>query len=131
MKLTPDDVEVEKQFRQRRPAAPSHNTSRRRSFRGVSAAFAPLAHRRDYRSQTSPDSGQRILHPWWNLRINLSANQAVVFELPKLLRQHPRRDRRQPSPQLRKPTRSGLQMIQNRHLPPAAHQQQRAIRRAS
>ena len=67
---------------------------------GGSAAFRPSAHRGDDGFEAPAGGGERIVHPGGNLRVNLSANDAVMLQLPKLLGEHPGRHGRQPPAKL-------------------------------
>jgi hypothetical protein len=75
-------------------------------------------------------TGLRLL-PGRNLRIELSADQAVALEFAELLSEHFRRDRSEEAAKLGKAPQLRIEVIEDKHFPFAADQHEGALGRTS
>lgn len=101
----------------------------RASFRPAQVCLAPLAHQVRDRPQGPPVGRERVFHLGRHDRIDLAVDDAVVFQLAKLLGQHAFTDVRNFAPQFPEAAGAIPQPEQNEDLPFAPDHFQRGFHR--
>src|SRR5437870_4675996 len=92
---------------------------------------APFVHRLDDRLQSFSRGRKSVFHLRWDFRIDLSADDAVLLELSKMLREYLFGNTIQVAMQLAEAARSGGELTQNHQLPASADDFECRFRRAT
>src|SRR5580704_10765509 len=96
--------------------------------RSLGAKGGPVQERPEHRAKCLPNVGEAIFDLWRNLRMHLTPEDLVSFELSKLLDQHLLRDAGNSALQFRKP-HDGLrkEVRQDHHFPAALETTKRCL----
>ena len=96
--------------------------------RSLGAKGGPVQERPEHRAKCLPNVGEAIFDLWRNLRMHLTPEDLVSFELSKLLNQHLLRDAGDSALQFRKPhDRLRKEVRQDHHFPPALETTKRCL----
>src|SRR5262249_10065551 len=81
---------------------------------------APVAHGSDNWAEALSPCRERVFHVWRHLRVDFAPYNAIVLQLPQLLREHLLRDSAHRPKEFREPLRAREEMIEDHRLPAAA-----------